>query len=174
MRSRETLRNLTGRVLSGVLAAFVVATVGFDIAAQPVYRCDDGRGGVLYADAPCKGGVAVHVLPGKADSAAIERLHREQRAFDERQAIRDARARAEADALRETRRAQRERDAVQAQDVPYGGYPGYAWGGYWPWPPVPPRPPRPPDPSGTPSYVSAKPGPFLPSPPPGPPAARAR
>lgn len=131
-------------------------------AAQAIYRCDDGKGGVLYADASCKDGAKVEVLPGKADPAAIERLRREEKAFAERHAVRAAKSEAEAQAARDAREARvraERRVELDRQQSEYVGYPGYAWGGYWPWPPVasvPPRPPRldPPPPSG---YLPARP-----------------
>ena len=154
------------RRLSAALALAWMA-VGAAVA-QTIYRCDDGHGGVLYADAPCKDGAKVDVLPGKADPAAIERLTREQQAFDERQAVRDAKSRAEVDAAREERRVWVRRPLESDPQATYGGYPGYAWGGYWPWPPVPPRPPHPPrpEPTSTSSYVPSRPVLGMPSPPP--------
>jgi hypothetical protein len=151
------------RLRSAALALACVA-LGGHAAAQTIYRCDDGKGGVLYVDAPCKDGAKVDMLPGKADPAAIERLKREQKAFDERQAARDARVQADAQAAREARRV-REQQASASEPEPVYGYPPWAWGGYYPWPPVPPVRPRPPRPDTTPSYVPAKPGLFQPSPP---------
>ena len=147
-----------------IALAFACVVLGGSAAAQTIYRCDDGSGGVLYADAPCKDGAKVDLLPGKADPAAIERLKRDQKAFDERQAARDAKAQAEAQAIRDARQARAERSGeAPAESI---GYPGYAWGGYWPWPPVPPVPPRPPRPERAPSYVPAKAALGLPFPPP--------
>jgi hypothetical protein len=153
-----------------------------DTAAQAVYRCDDGQGGTLYADTPCKGGTKVDILPGKADPAAIERLRREQRAFDERQAAREARAREEALAGRESRLALRERqldiDAARLAGR-LAAEPVYTWGGWWPWYPEapvgrpPPGSPRPPRPEASPPapHVPASPGRLgVPSPPPAMPA----
>jgi hypothetical protein len=139
--------------------ALALVLLGSTAAAQAIYRCDDGKGGVLYADAPCKGGAKVEVVPGKVDPAAVERLRREERAFAERHAVREAKLQAEAQAAGDAReaRARAERQAeLDRQQSEYVGYPGYAWGGYWPWPPVPPRPPRldPPPPSG---YLPARP-----------------
>jgi hypothetical protein len=163
-------------------AGLGLALPGGDAAAQAVYRCDDGKGGTLYADTPCRGGTKVDILPGKADPAAIERLRREQRAFDERQAAREARAREEALAERESRLALRERE-LDADAAWRAGRlaaePVYTWGGWWPWypgPPVggpPPTPPRPPRPDASPAapHVPAAPGRFgVPSPPPAMPA----
>jgi len=162
-------------------AALGLALAAGDAAAQAVYRCDDGKGGTLYADTPCRGGTKVDILPGKADPAAIERLRREQRAFDERQAAREARAREEALAQRESRLAQREWqldvDAARLAER-LAAEPVYTWGGWWPWYPGPPvgsptpKPPRPPRPDASPPpYVHAAPGRFgVPSPPPAMPA----
>jgi len=175
--SRASIRTY-GRVAAAVLAA----TFASQAAAQAVYRCDDGKGSTLYSDTPCKGGAKVDLLPGKADPAAIERLRREQRAFDERQAARELRAQQEALAQREDRLAQREwhLDAAALADR-YAPEPVYGWGGVWPWypvaPVVPPARPRPPRPDVRPPapYVPAMPGQFgLPSPPPVRPAPPAR
>jgi len=162
-------------------AGMGLALAAGDAPAQAVYRCDDGKGGTLYADTPCTGGTKVDILPGKADPAAIERLRREQRAFDERQAAREARAREEALAERESRLALRERE-LDADAAWRAGRlaaePAYAWGGAWPWYPglpaggPPSRPPRPPRPDASPPpYVPAAPGRFgVPTPPPAMPA----
>jgi len=167
-----------------VAAALGLAAGCGDVVAQPVYRCDDGTGGVLYADTPCKGGAKVDLLPGKADPAAIERLRREQRAFDERQATRELEARQAALAQREYRLAQREWQysagaAMLAERL--AAEQNYYWGGYWPWYPAPPvaaqplPPPRPhlPEALRPAPHVPAVPGRFgLPSPPPGNPTPR--
>ena len=125
--------------LAGLALAAVVLPFPGDGAAQAIYRCDDGKGGVLYADSPCRGGTVLDLLPGKADPAAIERLRLDQKAFDERQAARDARAQAEAQAARESRRA-KAGQAVESEASSAAAYPGYAWGGYWPYVPVTPLP----------------------------------
>jgi hypothetical protein len=127
-------------------------------AAQAIYRCDDGKGGVVYTDVPCRGGAKVDVAPGRADPAAIARLERERKAFDERHAAREARLQAEAQAAREAQRAK----AVEPQAATdaYPPYPPWAWGGSSAWPPRPPRPPTPPLPPRPPEpapYVPAKP-----------------
>lgn len=129
-------------------------------AAQSIFRCDDGKGGVLYADVPCRDGAKVDVRAGKADPAAIERLRRDEKAFAERHAAREARAQADAQAARDSRdaRARAERQAeLDRQQSEYVGYPGYAWGGYYPWTPVPPRPPLRPDPPPASGFVPATP-----------------
>jgi hypothetical protein len=138
------------------------------VASQAVYRCDDGRGGVLYSDIRCKDGTNVDLLPGKADPAAIERLQHERRAFDERQAAREARAKQEADALRADRRAHREAPGEGLREYrPSADW--YYWSGVWPWPVVPvvkpPLRPRPDKPMPAPS-VPARPELGRPSPPP--------
>lgn len=135
------------------LAVTCLASQAF---AQAVYRCDDGKGGVLYTDAPCRQGAQVDLLPGRADPVAIERLQREQKAFDERHAVREARLRAEAQAARE---AQRKPAEAPPAPVETYAYPPWAWGGWTAWPPVPPRPPRPPPPPEPAPYVPAKPPP---------------
>ena len=150
--------------LRSAALALACAALGGHAAAQTIYRCDDGKGGVLYVDAPCKDGAKVDMLPGKADPAAIERLKRDQKAFDERQAVRDARVQADAQAAREARRL-REHQASASEPEPVYGYPPWAWGGYSLGPPVPPVRPRPPRPEPIPSFVPAKPGFSQPSPP---------
>jgi hypothetical protein len=163
------------------VAVLAAAALGLSVprggvAAQLIYRCDDGRGGTLYADTPCTGATKVDIAPGRADPAAIERLRREQRAFDERQTARDLQARQDALAQWEYRLAQREWQLDAVADVWAGRpavVPGYAWGGLWPWypvPPIPPLPPLPPRPDlRLAPYVPAAPGRLgMPSPPPAP------
>jgi len=160
------------RAAGRVAAALLAVTIASHAAAQAVYRCDDGKGGTLYADAPCKGGAKVDLLPGNADPAAIERLRREQRAFDERQAAREARAEREARALREQRWAERSWPIEFGAPVERPLPDWYYWGGVWPWysvapepPPMRPRPPRPEQPPAP--YVPAAPGRLgMPAPPP--------
>jgi len=141
------------RHVVGIALAAAIASLASHAAAQTIFRCDDGRGGVLYSDAPCKQGVKVDLLPGKADPAAIERLEREQRAFDARQAARDARADRDAAAARADRDAERQRQAEAARLAAQPPPPpeNYYWSSGWPWwyapLPVVPRPPvRPPRP----------------------------
>jgi hypothetical protein len=128
--------------------------------AQAVFRCIDPNGGVLYTDEPCKGGAKLDIPEGKPDPAAIDRLRREQQAFDQRQAARAAAAERDADrqfAMRQDALAYPGVAALAvAPDYPYGSY---YWGGGWPVY-VPPnlRPPRPrsPRPAGAPSFVPAR------------------
>lgn len=170
------------RAYGRVAAVMLAATIASHAVAQAVYRCDDRKGSTLYSDTPCNGGAKVDLLPGKADPAAIERVRREQRAFDERQAARELRAQQDALGQRENRLAQREwqLDAAALADR-YAPEPMYGWGGVWAWYPVapvvpraPPRPPRP-DVRTPPPYVPAMPRQFgLPSPPPARPAPPAR
>ena len=154
-------RRSATRGLACGIAVWAAAAVGVG-GAQAIYRCDDGTGGVLYADHPCRNATKVDVAPGKADPAAIERLEREQRAYEGRQAAREARAAAEAQVLREQRLAQRERQLDFEARIPAPAVDTYAWGGLWPWypaaPVVPPRPPRPrPDAPASGAYVPARP-----------------
>lgn len=115
-----------------VLVAALMA-VGTGDAAT-IYRCADGRGGVLYVDSPCTNGVVVDAPSGKADAAAIERLRRDIEEFDRRHARREAsdaaareqarlaaeRYRSEEEALR---REQERRDASTYAYPYYFGYP---------------------------------------------------
>jgi hypothetical protein len=85
-----------------------------------IYRCDDGRGGVLYADAPCPGGRVVELPEGKPDPTARERLQRDLDAFERRQAARAAallRERERQDDLR-----QRNAPEPARQDEGYASY----------------------------------------------------
>lgn len=124
--------------------------------AQAIYRCDDGRGGVLYTDAPCKQGAALDLAPGKANPEAIARLERERQAFEQRQRARDARAEREEQASRAEREAERQRlhaAALAEQRMAEQNAMNSAWWGWYPaWPiaPTPPRPPRPPRPEPVP------------------------
>ena len=152
------------RAIGRGVVVLAAATLGSHVLAQTVYRCEDAKGGVLYADTPCKGGAKVDLLPGKADPAAIERARREQRAFDERQAVRDAGSAEEARTIREHRWAQQEwqhdRGAVLDRYAPRAD--SYR-GALWPWYPTPPAPsagpPRPSRPGIQPApYMPALPG----------------
>jgi hypothetical protein len=163
-RKRPTGRPCLGVSLCCLAAALAAGPV---VGAQTFYRCDDGKGGVLYTDTRCRNATELEVVPGKADPAAIERLQREERAFAERQAAREARALEEARALREYRAARRqsEREALAYRFDPDW----YYWGGLWPWPvvaiePSPkPRGPRR-DRRKTESFVPATPALGVPSP----------
>ena len=110
--------------------------------AATVYRCRDGAGNVMYADAPCANAVVVDLPESRADPRAIERLQRDVAAFHERQALRDAAAR---DAERERLRREADAEAVrrsEAQRVAQEAT--YYVPGYWWYPPLPiVKPPRP-------------------------------
>ncbi len=128
--------------------------------AAVVYRCIDANGGVLYADEPCKGGVRLDLLESKPDPAAIDRLRREQQAFDQRQAARAAAAERESDRQLAMRQDALAYPGVAAlavpPDYPYGSY---YWGGGWPVyapPNLRPQRPHPPRPVATPSFVPAR------------------
>ena len=142
---------------SGVAGLVLLAAALLPVEAvrsQSIYRCDDGRGGVLYTDAPCKQGTAVDVAAGKASPEAIARLEREQQAFQQRQMARDAKAERDDRAARSEREAERKRRqeaelAAQRLAEQNAGYGQGSWWGWYPaWPVVPPipRPPRPPRP----------------------------
>jgi hypothetical protein len=123
--------------------------------SDTIYRCDDGRGGVLYANAPCPRGRVVEMPESKPDPAARERLQRDVEAFERRQAAREAallRERERRDDMRQRAAPEPDpQDERQASYVPPFAYyaPLYA-------PPVlrpikpRPRPPRPP------SFVPAR------------------
>jgi len=116
---------------------------------DPIYRCDDGRGGVLYANAPCPGGRIVALPESKPDPGARERLQRDLEAFERRQAAREVAL------LRERERQDdaRQRNALEAarQDERQATYaPPVAYYAPLYYPPLQrpikarPRPPRPP------------------------------
>jgi hypothetical protein len=131
--------------------------------AATIYRCSDGRGGVLYADSPCHDGAVVSVPNSAADPAAIERLQRSLAAFDKRWAEREA---AEA-AMRERTRAaaaeryRAEQEALRREQETYAnGVYAYAYP-YVPYfaVPVHPSPRRPvhgPRPFKRPGFVPAR------------------
>jgi Domain of unknown function (DUF4124) len=116
---------------------------------QAIYRCDDGRGGVLYANTPCSGGRVIEVPESKPDPAARERLQRELEAFDRRQAAREA-ALSERERLAEARRRTAPQTAGQDDETQSSYAPAYGYYGPWYYPPVQrpikprPRPQRPP------------------------------
>ena len=81
---------------AGVLVLGAIAGVAF-AQGETIYRCDDGAGGVLYANARCAGGRALELPESRPDPAARERLRQDLEAFERRQAARAA-------ALRERQR----------------------------------------------------------------------
>lgn len=118
-----------------------------------IYRCDDGSGGVLYANAPCPGGRVVALPESKPDPAARERLQRDLEAFERRQSAREAALVRE----RERRDETRQSTTPQLQDEQQPSYaPLFAYYAPLYLPPVHrpvkprPRPPRPP------SFVPAR------------------
>lgn len=151
---------IVSRCAMTALAAGIVLDAPARGEASVVFRCVDADGGVLYADEPCKGGVRLDIPESKPDPAALDRLRREQQAFDQRQAARAAAAERDADrqfAMRQDALAYPGVAALAvAPDYPYGSY---YWGGGWPVfvPPNlrPPRP-RPPRPAASPSFVPAR------------------
>ena len=84
-----------------------------------IYRCDDGGGGVLYANVRCPGGRAVELPPDKPDPAARERLRQDLEAFERRQAAREA-------ALRERQRQDELRQRTAAESARPDDAPAYA------------------------------------------------
>jgi len=74
----------------GFIVLLLTFAAAAPLRAQTLYRCDDGRGGVLYADNACPNGHAVDLPPHRPDPAARERLERELREFEARQAAREA------------------------------------------------------------------------------------
>src|SRR5258706_11708300 len=76
-------------VVAGVLVNIVI-TSSVAVADTPIFKCKDAHGGLLYTDAPCKGGERLNLKPGVADPAAILRLERAQAALDELAAKRRA------------------------------------------------------------------------------------
>jgi hypothetical protein len=145
-----TMRAWTVLLLGGLAA---------DATAQgdAIYRCDDGRGGVLYANTPCTGGRVVALPEDKPDPGARERLQRDLEAFERRHAAREAALLRERERLAEQRqRAAPEPAGLDEQQAIYA--PEYGYGYYAPpyfppfKPPIRPRP-RPPRP---PSFVPAR------------------
>ena len=138
------------------LLPFVIATLAFAAHAQTLYRCDDGRGGVLYADQPCAGGRVVDVPPHRTDPHARERLDRELREFEARHAAREAALRREREAERQERlaRAKAAEEQPEPAAQPWSYYtPYYGYG----WPARPVRPPRPmPAPRSVPGYLPVR------------------
>jgi hypothetical protein len=129
---------------------------GGAFAQDTIYRCDDGRGGVLYANTPCPGGRVIALVESKPDPAARERLQRDLEAFERRQSAREAAITRERERREEARQrtvANSQEEQPQSYGLAYGYYGYYA--PYYPPPIRPPvkirpRPPRPP------SFVPAR------------------
>ncbi len=122
-----------------------------------IYRCDDGRGGVLYANTPCPGGHVIALPENKPDPGARERLQRDLEAFERRHAAREAALLRDRELLAEQRRRAAPEpagpDEQQAIYAPAYGY-GYYAPPYFPRfkPPIRPRP----RPLRPPSFVPAR------------------
>lgn len=112
------------RMLSAVLS--IVVTSFAHAEGTTIYRCSDGQGGVLYANIPCAGGVALDIPQTKVDHAAQERLRHEQEAFDKRQASRDA-AFAQAAARRDDERRRADEERRQRDDAQRAYVSSYPW-----------------------------------------------
>jgi hypothetical protein len=95
----------------------------------PVYKCRQPDGTVLYQDYACKGAVVVDIKPDSADPAAIERLRREEAAFDrsaaQRRAVDTGVQRAQIERARELEAQQRYEDQQARQEEAAASYPGY-------------------------------------------------
>ncbi len=74
---------------SGLTIAGIALAVA-PIAGAAVYKCASAGGAVTYQDFPCKGGAVVNVRPGAADPTAIDRLDKQNAAFDSNMAARAA------------------------------------------------------------------------------------
>ena len=81
-------KHSAARVFGLTIAAIALAVA--PVAGAAVYRCTQAGGKVLYTDSPCKGGAVVDVRAGTADPIAIDRLDRENAAFDRNMAARAA------------------------------------------------------------------------------------
>jgi hypothetical protein len=135
-----------GRAAGAAMAAACAASLASAAHAQGVYRCTDADGGVLYADAPCRGGVRLDLAPGRANPAAIAKLQRDLEREAQQQANRDA----------QERELRREAAWLQAPVVvapgaesdAYAGAPWWNWGGGSVYlPPTPPQGTKPMPPS---------------------------
>ncbi len=153
------LRTLLSRPRTGmrtVLSGLLVVIASSALAqGTTIYRCNDGSGGVLYANIPCAGGVALDLPESKPDPAALERLRREQEAFERRQATRDA-VSAQAAVRRDELRRREEEARRERESQAHAYTPSYPWfyaPMYQPPLPRPPLRPRPPAPY---SYVPAR------------------
>ena len=122
--------------LRTVVASLALVSVSVAGAAgdTTVYRCTQANGAVLYADYPCKGGVAVDIRPGAPDPDATQRLERVRAELDRAAARRQANE--DIAAIRREELYQRRLEAEAAQsaelavnpsDLIYGpayGFPG--------------------------------------------------
>ena len=114
--------------------ALVSVSVAGATGDTTVYRCTQANGAVLYADYPCKGGVAVDIRPGAPDPDATQRLERIRAELDRAAARRQANE--DFAAIRREELYQRRLEAEAAQsaelaanppDLIYGpayGFPG--------------------------------------------------
>jgi Domain of unknown function (DUF4124) len=127
-------------------ALLLVSGIAGSALAQgdAIYRCEDGNGGVLYANTPCPGGRVVALVASKPDPAARERLQRDLEAFERRHAAREAALVRERERREEARqRTMSDRQSEQTPSyAPAYGYYGY-YAPFYPPPVQPPVKPRP-------------------------------
>ena len=119
------------RCLCWSLAALVALVCAWSAAADPIYKCGDASTGVVYTDAPCKGGERLEIQAGVADPAAVERLQDARDALD-RSADR-RRANQGRDAARQADANWMMQETFQTPQPPEDEYPYYddGYGGGW-------------------------------------------
>ena len=103
---------------AGLLVLGAIAGVAF-AQGDAIYRCDDGAGGVLYANVRCPGGRALELPESRPDPAARERLRQDLEAFERRQAARAA-------ALRDRQRQDELRQRTASESARADEPPAYA------------------------------------------------
>jgi hypothetical protein len=114
-----------------VAAAVPAGASATSAVSATIYHCVQANGHVLYADVPCKGGVVVDIRPGVPDPTAIDRLDRQNAAFDRNMAARAANEQNAAARRQEIYLRRQELEATQAAAaaaaapgyVPAYGYP---------------------------------------------------
>jgi hypothetical protein len=94
-----------------ILVAVLFVAPGALAATAPIYKCLDGRLGLIYTDQPCKGGEQLDIHPGDADPAAAARLARARDELDRSAAARIVELRRAAAQKDLAALAQRQRDA---------------------------------------------------------------
>lgn len=144
-RARESWRSAVIRGAAILFAGFT-SLAG---ATEPIFRCPDENGRILYTSERCKNGVELSIDAGQPNPAAIDRLRRDVDVDRQKEAFKQAQ-RAQEDAYRasvvdlEGRQAQEARYAAMQEAMLGNGSCDYCgvWTFFPYFPPHAKRPPR--------------------------------